>query len=147
MNRYQKKHSLTHTLSLWLLSINQSINLFVNLSLSQSNETVSKIHDRTPRIIQIFTYWCPPAPSIHLYLTFSISYSLHLLQSIPSSLIFFGSDNLVSLFNLTPSFLWLKVSFLFSIFFLLVSKKNKNRLSVRLQKLCRNAEFFFRENY
>ena len=41
-------------------SINQSINLFVNLSLSQSNETVSKIHDRTPRKIQIFTYRCPP---------------------------------------------------------------------------------------
>ena len=43
-----------------LHSINQSINLFVNLSVSQSKETVNKIHDRTPRKIQIFTYWCPP---------------------------------------------------------------------------------------
>jgi len=51
-----------------VLSINQSINLFVNLSLSQSNERVSKIHDRTPRKIQIFTYWCPPPSYIKKFL-------------------------------------------------------------------------------
>ena len=40
----------------WKLSIYQSIYLSIN-HVHKCKETVSKIHDRTPRKIQIFTYW------------------------------------------------------------------------------------------